>query len=538
MPAAARVLGLLGGSVAAVIIAWIVLGDWQGARAHYRSEELARKHQWQPALDQASLATQGRLGVDDRLMAQAAVTAVAHDACDYWFRQLADVVARAQEAGEITSQAREVAVSDAARFEPFFAACMSAGQGPPKDGRRGGLLYYMPGYPYVAGRLAEVLLMKEQKDHIEQQLGLRRQVHSYLADARELLRREYERDPFNDEAALRLLQLTPPETPLADRLNLLRVPLRAGPVPPAFRPALAALMRDPGFEAVMNEWMALAHAVAKSPSGPWADPYAPETLRLAALHDEWRWSELQGPVSDAQTLNQANEAVALAGQAALLAGNAADLLSTIQSRFPTAAACARADQARYELMAAPRAPEGAIATYRLALVEWPAFGSREQGSNLKEGLSLYLLAAGQEQKARENLQAVYPAANARTVDGRLAMHLEHLGQMFINLPARFRPAVFESTIRRLLQLNPDSALGQLMAAQLALEQGRDREALDCLEQVGRIGGPERLAQAVQFLLRRFPDNGALRIFAERLNASQPASRPDEEADQPAPLQDS
>jgi len=278
--------------------------------------------------------------------------------------------------------------------------------------------------------------------------------------------------------------------------------------------ALAVLMQDKDSDAIMNEWVTLARTALKSSGSPWADPYAPETLRLVAVIRELQRTAPTGQPSSA--VEQASRAIGAAQDAAAMADDAAAMLSTIRARFPTAAAFARADQARYQLWAAPHNPDDAIAVQRQALELWPAYGPAEQRRAFQEDLSTFLLAAGREKEARANLRALFPAAGEKALDRYLVSHLGALAQWFIDAPPLARPMRFEELMSRLVELEPNMPMVRMTAARLALERGNDAAALGHLEQLRQISDPPRFANAVRFLLDRFPNNAALRLLAEQV----------------------
>ncbi|NLU21852.1 MAG: O-antigen ligase family protein [Phycisphaerae bacterium] len=511
-----RVLGLLLGGAACVAIAWVVIADWQGARSQFLVTERLEKKDWPGALEAATVAEQMRLGIEDRLMAAEQTSVAAHEAAMFWFGELAGLAERMGEEG-LSGPARQVAAENAARFNFYFEASKAACER---------ILQRMPFFPHAAGRLAALWLLKSDAEQIEQQLGLREQARRYYGYAHQWLAGEYARAPFDADLGLRLLALTPQSEPLDQRLDLLRVPIRAGRIHPGVSRALALLRQEEDFPAVMNAWMAAAQTVAENPADSWDDPYAPETLRLAALTNELRIGELQALPAREAALH-AGETLALAAESARLTEGAADLLLTIRARFPTAAAYARIEQARYQLLASATQPEKALAVYRQALAEWPAYGPQNEREALQEGLSAYLLAAGQEDQARENLKALLPTATDSAVDAQLALHLEWLNQMFITLPPAVRPAHFEKLVARFVELNTQPAMARLMAAQLALERGNDAGAVDHLEVVRQNSEPAQFVQAIRFLRERFPENAVLQLLAQQLfpPETQPATAP-------------
>lgn len=483
LPRPLRVFGLLAGGAAAVIAARVAIHDWQGALAHQRMYRLAGDQRWEDALELGKRAQAARLSAHDRVEAAASTARVARDASQYWLVELSGIAGRAEQAGDVSPSARGLAAEGAARFGYFFGNAMDVGRT---------LLSRMPYYPMVGGWLADVLLMKQQAEAFEQKLGLRKDVGSYVADARSWLQYEYSRNPLDAENALRLLQFSG-DQPLADRLNLLRVPLRSGAIRPEVRPALAGMMREKGFEQVVNEWLAAAKAVLAKPTEAWADRYAPESLRLVALANELQQQYVG---------------------AAELSGHAVLLLAGIRERFPTAASHALTDQARYVLLAQPDQPQLALAAYAKAVELWPPGGADEEGRQVKQDMALVLLATGDEAAARKHLQAMNAGIPAEALDGLTAAYYAQLAQLYIGVPPDRRPERFGGWIGRALELDPSLPTTRLLAAQAALEQRRDDEVVRHLEAIEQVSNTEQLVNTLQFLMARFPRNAALEAFAK------------------------
>ncbi|MEP0841261.1 MAG: O-antigen ligase family protein [Phycisphaerae bacterium] len=517
-----RLLGLLAGLAGAAVTAWLVIADWQGARAEYRIQQFTEKKDWRGALEQAAQARSMRLGIDDRILATRAGCIVNYQAAGYWLNELTEVFRRAGDADGLTAARLAVARECAERFDEHVGL---------RPGPAGGCLQWgqevwsrLPFFPDVAGVMAEALLLCEQRERLEAQVGLREQAHSYVSQAREWFKNDYLCNRLNAGAALRLLEFTPREEPLIERANLLRVPLRAGPMHPSLKPLLAGLMQDSGFESLMNDWLKGAQVVLSNPGAIWADPFAPETLRLAALCEEVLRDRAFSGVSSRQAAERTAEAAARMRERAVpQAQAAADLLLGVRARYPATAAFARADQARYELLSTPDNPAVALATYRQALTEWMAGGLRDDERALRADLATFLLAAGREEEAVESLKTLFGAANPRAVEEQLTVTLLQLGQWFIVLPPQARPKGFDGWVARLLELAPASPFSLYLAAQVALEQGNHQRAFELLDALADLDGGRHIPSAVNRLQTRFPDDAALQEFIRQRTAqTQPA----------------
>jgi tetratricopeptide (TPR) repeat protein len=243
---------------------------------------------------------------------------------------------------------------------------------------------------------------------------------------------------------------------------------------------------------------------------------------LQALVRELERLNVQGAAVGLEAIGTATKAMDLAKEAAVLSGEAADLLMQVRARFPTAAAYARADQAKYQLWAAPRAPEAAIEIYRQALAAWPASGSKERGEVMQAGLSIFLLAAGKEDEARQHLRKIYPQGDEKMQDMRVAAGFQELGQWFINVPPLARPPQFRQMVARWVELDPTTPVARLMAAQLALEQHNDAEAMAHIDALRTKRNRQQFAETIRFLLEHFPDSEALQFMARRMAGAEAA----------------
>lgn len=497
-----RGVGLIAGLIAAGVMARLAIMDWNGALAEHRITPLTEAFRWDDALATAETAQTNRLVLEDHLAAMSRATRVARDAAEYRLGQFSETVRRAIEAKKTSPQIAQIARDDAQSFDRYASSTMETGQE---------LLHRMPYYPWVAGWIADVVLMRGQMEHLQQQLGLRAQAFNPVAEARQWLLLEYEREPFNAVTALRLLQLWG-DQPLPWRLDKLRIPLRRNPLLAEARAALAALKEEPEFGPILTQWFATAAQAVGQPPSAWEDPYAPETLRLAAVA-----SELQGDYADAAGLAQ----------------EAADLLLTLRSHFPRASSYARMEAARYTLLAHPRQPELALAMYRRALADWPASGAGPEGARFRRNLAFYLLAAGSEEEARQHLltQAVL---TDEVLDAQIAEYLAELVQAMLRRGADDRPEGLEQWLRRGLQLAPEHAGLHMMTAQVALEKGEERELLSQLEWLEQHGNRDLMMHTLSFLAQRFPESTVLRTFIEtRVGVA--LTQPDqehEEADHP------
>ena len=503
------VASLAGTIVLAIVISMLAGRDFQGALAYPKAGALAAQHQWDQALAETEVGQYGRFSVESHLAAAAQYNLIAYQAATHRLDQMRRMLGRLEEPNRPTSRIKTLAQEDRAVFENYAALCLSSG---------GRLLERMPDYPMVAGRMAEILLMTQQIEIAEQRIGLRQEVRSYLGAARSWLQVEHDRDPYDMWVALQLFRLSKDQT-LIDRLNLLRIPLRAGPRPPGGRAdefvvgkdrlildlfgeleaGLAALLSEADYRQTLEQLLTAANqAMESDPGTAWPDPYVPETYRLAAR--------------DRKLTRQFAKAAELAGMAARAAERIVD-------RFPTAVADALIDQCRYLLLAYPNEPERAVAACREAIERWPTTGDRRRALRLRQSLAAYLLATGQEQVARDAILAEAASLSQSVQPDRLDRIIGHgLGEICAEmagaLPVEQRPAWYADRLARSLELLPDWPETRLLAAFSAFETNRPDEGIAQLEIMEKlVDDPSSLAGALQTLLRAFPQNNQLLDFA-------------------------
>jgi O-antigen ligase len=490
-----RYVLLVAGLLAGGAILTAAVRDWQGALADTAVGQSIDRQEWEEALAKAAVAGRYRLSIEDFVSAGDQATRAAHAAAIHQVRQLQDTAERAaqpqkpaelgRQPGIDPLQITHLAREDAIRFDRYFSACLAEADT---------LLRRMPAYPHVAGLVADVWLARQALEAAEQQLGLRPEAGSYIDEARQWMLLEYMRDRLDAENAVRLFQLSG-HRPLAERLNLLRLPLRRGPIHPFVEPALFRLMQEPRFEPLINQLLSQAELALAAPVEEWPDRYAPETLRLAALAHR-----LQGNV----------------GNSAAMAIEAARLLERIQDRFPRALAYARMDRARYLLLADPVHAERAVESASEAIAGAPWLAGDERVGFLRD-LALYHLAAGNEEAARTTFRASgEPEMPAEMVEHNIGYAYGELYQAFMRQEPGRRPPAWDQWLERSLQLVPDWPTGQLLAARRALELGQSMSAVAHLKNAQQYLDAEQMQGMVESLLAEFPDDQLLRAYASEL----------------------
>ncbi|MGQ9649484.1 MAG: O-antigen ligase family protein [Phycisphaerae bacterium] len=520
-PKPLRVAGLIAGIAASLGIGWTVWRNWEGALAAYQTLAHADEQEWDASMNAAQIASSGRLAVEDYVEAYNGTTYVglmaAAESVDRCMRGAARLPQNAEPPAGLLDMIRE----DVEVFNRFASICEATGNT---------LLVVIPGYPRTAWILAHLQLYRQQVEMIERQAGLRADVQDYTPTVRTLLLVELSRDPQDMAVAMRLFELCGDES-VAYRLNLLRRPLRRGPVPVRqidrfgidrladIEPLIGTMVNEEGFSEALEKLRADAQqAMAANSVDDWLDPYAPESLRLLA-----RVSKLAGRFLEAEAL----------------AGQAAELSRQLGGRCPGAVSNARLDQSRY-LMLAQR-PAEAVAACDQAIKEWPIVRERElQLRPVMQTRAMYMLAADSENEARELLTKLYPDVAAEELDQRLADGYVDLCQSFAAFPIEARAASYDKWLQRALTLDPTNRTAHDLAARraaerqdhdavvehvkavirLSFEQKDDSSGLQYLRLLAGVTRDEAIISAmVDELSKRYPGNATL----ERLAAAGPVA---------------
>jgi len=522
-----RTAVLVGAVIAGGTVMAVANKDWQGALADREVTPLMERGQWEQALERAEEARHGRLSVEARLSAEYQLNLASYLAAEDRFGRLRSMLARLPGDAAPGNHILELTQEDSQALTQYAQVCMASGQR---------LLELMPGYPKVAGHMAAVLLLKQQMEEVEQHLGLRPEARSYLAAARDLTMLEYARNPLDPQVALQLFELSGDE-PIEKRVDILRPPLRSGPVslqqpPPGFSMfdgdmrvdlfgefelAIAAVLQERDCEPLLNHLGEQARlALQSGGTEAWPDPYLPESLRLAAR---------------AFKLNrQLPEAAALAA----LAAQASEF---IVDRFPAAVSNALIDQANYLLLGYPdERPLRARAVWQEAMARDPVKPGSWRYGRLVRAEALLLLAEGDEASARGRLLSLAPDMPSATLDRLVGLGCHELCRIFgYAFAPSERPTWFADRLHRNLELLPDHVESHLLAAYLAASDNREDDVIRHLEIAEQHASETQLVyQAAQALLQRFPESPRLRAHLESRLATQPADQPEPEPDRAAP----
>lgn len=508
-----RVCVLAGAVAVSAAMAVVAVRDWQGALAHLRMSRLAEEHKWDKALQQAaSRAMKRRLAVDDRLMAFYETVRIGQMAARSSAAQALEMVERLDKNQGLPARIVALCAEDSERFAGYAQIVRDVGTE---------LTNRMPGFPYVADMVADTLMLQLQLSAVRQQLGLAPLGESAAiqGEVRYWREIEYRRNRLNADAAMRLLPLWR-NKPLADRIELIRIPLRSGPsmgfrayeqfglfrldLLRDFKPMLVEIAADPELETVMRRL--LVHAV---PAADDRDPYAPETLRLAAVLKEFH---------------------AAFEDAAGLAAEAARLSESLRDRFPYAVSCALIDQAGYALLAYPDDAQRAAAVCQRAIDAWPPHRDREQRLRpLRRSLALYELAAGNEGVSRKILASLEPGISEGELDAMIGSAAAELYETFLSLGPQRYPLGMERWLERALALVDGERLVHFrtMSVRACLRTGDHQVAWQHLTSLANeIEDESRFEMFFRSLLAEFPDHPLLeRLISAGADAESPQSQP-------------
>lgn len=507
LPVRLRPVGLLGAIILSVMIMSAAQRDWRGAIADGQVESVASQGRWDEAMGLADAGRQNRLVLEDDLSARLHLTWSALNAGNNCFQQIVGTLNR-QKPPINAGRVKKLIESDLARFDYYHQVCLGSGQEN---------WAIMPFIRSTSEWMAQSMLLKARLESIKQQIGLESENKPFVAAAKELMYWEYKRNRLNAAAALRVYELSA-NMPMEVRVDLLRIPLRSGPEVPlraAVEARVAQLVADE--RASLNHQLEVLTQVADAaatqsadattqPAGDGQpDPYVPEALRLQAMAARFSGNP---------------------GLAAELADKAVRMYESPAMRMyhPTVLSYGLLDRARYLLLSDPANAGLAVSACRRAIDEWPVVSNRdEQLRPLRRDLSLYLLAAGDDGGASDLIRQEAGDLDDARLQRNIGYGLVELCGMFMDRPAKNRPAVFQQWLNRSLQLAPDEPRVRWFAVQVSLDDGNGADAVKHLKAVEvALDDPRQMASMVATLAERYPQN---RELAAYVAAQVPTSGP-------------
>ena len=520
VPNGVRIAGFVGAAALGLVGSNVVIRDWRGALAEIQEIEAADDGKWDEALALSEVAGTQRLGIEDRIAATYQSVQIADNAADDRFASLAAMLRRLKPGEGLTESAAQLVEEDRQRFVEYFRFCQQVGES---------LLARQPGYPYVAGHIADLWLIEAQVRQLGLWKGL--DVEEAVEQALYWRRVEFQRDPLNAKTAFALYRMSP-TAPIEARLELLSMPLRKGPpaalaIQQRFALDLMADMEslvaqaaaDPEYERVMEARLAVAASITPdTPPVDWPDPFIPEALRLHA-----RSLKLRGDFE----------------AAGRLAARAGELLDALREVSPRSASFARIDQARYAFLQSPDAPADAIGLLEQVIAEWPGSLDRTiAGVTIHRCLAYYLTAADRPADAREVLHMLYAPATDESLDVLFGEMYAELFETFVTFPPDRQPARLDAWRENASAMAEADRLHQMLYrwVRASLFHG-DAEAVETALTRLRdaMDDPERFGEVIRSLLSELGAMPILVDVAEKFGirvslATQPATQP---ASQPA-----
>ena len=308
-----------------------------------------------------------------------------------------------------------------------------------------------------------------------------------LSQAVAALDREIARRPFDPTLAVNYAQAQGWQVDLARLFEVLARPLRHNAAPPVYLNLLSELASHPEFDNKFGPIHRRASQVkAESPVDQWADPWAPEKLRLAAIilftRDLQRGAERQ------------------------LAA-AAELYDVIRESAPLGTASCYAELADARYFADRDDPSRAIDTAGQAIALAP---NSEQGRALVKTIHsrmvTYELSAGNEDRARRLLAELYVDASPQALDAELGARYSRMGHGAAQGAADDLPRRLPRWVERALELNPVYELGW-----------EEAESVQVLNRALQLGADMRtILTFVEFVLQQRPDSSAFQELRRQL----------------------
>jgi len=331
----------------------------------------------------------------------------------------------------------------------------------------------------------------------------------FMAAAKAGIERELLRQPFNADVVLRYARMLSDDSELPDALEILARPLRYSRITPAYHAQIDALGALPAFfETVEKRAATSMTLIAAHQSGETGDPigWAPEYLRIAASA-----RFLRGDYRQAQSYLEF----------------AAQAYRTLQIGRSMALASCLAELAECMFSASPHQPDAAATIAHEALAATP---ESLDGRTLRRVVKLRLidiqLAADNEADAIELLrQTGPPGASKNAVLRELGVRYRKLCEFMLtrreaNVLRKPLDGLTPSVVRwmeRSLELRPDDARAQYVAADVFWHHENDEKACQCLRTALDLGFPvEPILQFVGVAASERPDSKPMHDLREDL----------------------
>lgn len=303
--------------------------------------------------------------------------------------------------------------------------------------------------------------------------------------ASDALLRELKRRPFDPIIALSYAQLVGDRVPVADRFEIIAVPLRHASIPPEYSEYLATISNVPGFDnQVLPMDLSRLGGDRKT-----ADqyPFLPEELRLAA------------------NIHFMRDHYALALKTAEAALRWYDWL--VPTGAMGKAACLH-EIGDYQFFSEPAKWKDALKQASRALDILPSSTpGRQLKFDILNSMITYDLAGNDEAAAANLLRELSPGITAGMIDVELGDRYAVLCTNLIRRDRRDYPADFEKWVQRATELHPSNELAWRLKAQVAFEHGHLKDATDYLRRaIAHRANPRVVYAFVRLALNDHPQN--------------------------------
>ncbi|HUU84174.1 MAG TPA: O-antigen ligase family protein [Phycisphaerae bacterium] len=287
--------------------------------------------------------------------------------------------------------------------------------------------------------------------------GRPEKVQANLNAAAEALKRELRRRPFDPGLALMFVGVAGPGTEIGSLFEVFARPLRHMQIPPQYFDFLREVLGSPEFAEAFTTVHGVAQAVsADQVVEQWAEPWAPEILRLAAVI----WF-MQGQFAQSEAeLEQA-----------------AELYDVLYASAPMGAASCYAELADSRFYGNPASPGGAIEAARKAVELAPDSESgRHIAAAVRSRMATYQLAAGEEESARQLLGSLVEEVAPAVLDAEIGRRYSMLAHSASQGDSP--PRSVATWVERALVLNAEHEMGweageSVRVLSLALQMGAD-----------------------------------------------------------------
>jgi len=483
-----RFAGVVVAAVLAFGTAYVSIRDFRAARARYDVTEAMNNHEWGRALDLADQASEGRLSPQRRLVAQSwQVDSYLYVASVH----LASGRHRAQTAMQREPNDQhllKLASDDIHTAESCWAL--------------GGevLMGLVRQAPDFYNSNWQEYRFQQIRAEIARTRGDSQTARTCERSSAVALKREIARRPYDTNMARLYVIAAGSAIPLDEICATLAKPLRYNAVPVTYRDGMTWLLTVPTFEERFRPIYALARSASPtSDPGTWDDPFAPETLRLAAVI----WSQGGAGTLAEETLEHASS-----------------LYAALTPRFAYGAAACLAELAERRFLNAPLNPSHAIDAAQEAIQRAPASNEGRQLAQAVRGILVRMqLADGDEAAARTTLRELAPTTLESVLETTLSLGYSELVSALVRNNVEVPSTALLGWANRAVELHEENGFAWRQKAQFAFQNQEDAECVRCLRKARSYGAADEIIfEFVDFALQQRPTSIPMRDYSAELGA--------------------